>query len=146
MTAPRYYFTLITLENVNGLQLWQPQFGDYDKNTVKQEIKDSYADRPAESVTMMISEDNQMSICDVLNLININALIEHQTPHKITAEGSHMGRLFMTWTGTGRNYSVETEAGEKLNNVTFLTNRFYEPVDYERPLFWHGRAVNIAAA
>lgn len=49
------YHTLLTLEN----GLWCIQFGDYDKEVVKQEKEDSYSDYKCKIITTL---DDQASV------------------------------------------------------------------------------------
>lgn len=42
----RSYYTLVVRPSAEGNTLWSPQFGDYDKEVVAQEQRDTKADWP----------------------------------------------------------------------------------------------------
>lgn len=57
------YYSLVTLEN----GLWAVQFGDYDKQVVKQEKQDSYHGTKSRIIT---TEETQESIDKAVKLLN----------------------------------------------------------------------------
>jgi hypothetical protein len=62
-TKPRNYYTLLVKRD----NLWSPQFGDYDKEVVKDEEYDCY---DTEKTRIICTKDDQVSIDAAVKVIN----------------------------------------------------------------------------
>ena len=66
----RRYFTLAVLPKADGQQ-WSPQFGDYDREVVAQELEDTREDWPKRSKFMIVeTDDDQASITVAIDNLN----------------------------------------------------------------------------
>lgn len=69
----RTYYTLAVLPKADGQQ-WSPQFGDYDREVVAQELIDTKKDWPRGSKLLIIkTNDDQKSINEAID--NLNARV-----------------------------------------------------------------------
>jgi hypothetical protein len=59
-TMARKYYTLAVLPKAEGQQ-WSPQFGDYDREVVAQELEDTKADWPKGSKFKIITSDGKQA-------------------------------------------------------------------------------------
>lgn len=67
----RQYFTLAVKPEAEGNRLWSPQFGDYDRDVVAQELEDTKADWPAGSkFKIIVSGGKQADINAAIDKLN----------------------------------------------------------------------------
>jgi hypothetical protein len=67
---PRSYFTLAVLPKADGAQ-WSPQFGDYERDVVAQELEDTKEDWPKGSKFKIVkSGDTQAAINAAIDSLN----------------------------------------------------------------------------
>lgn len=66
-TKPKKYYSLLTLENVHGQSKWCIQFGDFDKEVVKQEVEDSYSEYKTRIITTLAGMEHIETKVNALN-------------------------------------------------------------------------------
>jgi hypothetical protein len=73
MAKSKKYFTLAVLPTAEGQQ-WSPQFGDYDRDVVAQELKDTRKDWPRKSRFTIISTDGTQAAINAA-IDNLNSFL-----------------------------------------------------------------------